>query len=71
MNTDKEKTFIRQTTLPEIGEIGQEKLNKSRVAIIGCGGSTVATNARRGNAVKVSVRDAAAHFVEIELAANL
>ena len=38
MNTDKEKTFIRQTTLPEIGEIGQEKLNKSGVAIIGCGG---------------------------------
>lgn len=38
MNTDKEKTFIRQTTLPEIGEIGQEKLNKSKIAIIGCGG---------------------------------
>ncbi|MGB5323308.1 ThiF family adenylyltransferase [Lutimonas sp.] len=38
MNTDKEKTFIRQTTLPEIGEIGQEKINNSRIAIIGCGG---------------------------------
>ena len=38
MNTDKEKTFIRQTTLPEIGEIGQEKISKSKIAIIGCGG---------------------------------
>lgn len=38
MHTDKEKTFVRQTTLPEIGEIGQEKLNKAKIAIIGCGG---------------------------------
>lgn len=38
MHSDKEKTFIRQTTLPEIGKIGQEKLNRSKIAVIGCGG---------------------------------
>ncbi len=38
MYTDKEQTFIRQTTLPEIGVIGQEKINQSKIAIIGCGG---------------------------------
>lgn len=38
MHTDKEKTFVRQTTLPEIGLIGQNKINKAKVAIIGCGG---------------------------------
>lgn len=38
MNSEKEKTFIRQTTLPEIGKAGQEKLNKAKIAIIGCGG---------------------------------
>ena len=30
--------FIRQTTLPEIGLKGQEKLLQSKIAIIGCGG---------------------------------
>lgn len=35
---DKEKMFIRQTTLPEIGSKGQEKLLESKIAIIGCGG---------------------------------
>ena len=38
MNTEKEKTFVRQTTLPEIGVVGQEKINKAKIAIIGCGG---------------------------------
>ena len=30
--------FVRQTTLPEIGLKGQEKLLESKIAIIGCGG---------------------------------
>ncbi|HOY12165.1 MAG TPA: HesA/MoeB/ThiF family protein [Saprospiraceae bacterium] len=30
--------YIRQTLVPEIGEIGQEKLNGAKVTIIGCGG---------------------------------
>lgn len=38
MTKDKKKTFIRQTTLPELGKEGQEKLLDSKVAIIGCGG---------------------------------
>ena len=38
MKSEKEKTFIRQTTLPEIGTIGQEKISKAKIAIIGCGG---------------------------------
>ena len=35
---DKEKMFIRQTTLPEIGLKGQEKLLNAKIAIVGCGG---------------------------------
>ncbi|MDN3641272.1 HesA/MoeB/ThiF family protein [Lutimonas halocynthiae] len=35
---DKEKMFIRQTTLPEVGLKGQEKLSNAKIAIIGCGG---------------------------------
>lgn len=35
---DKEKMFIRQTTLPEVGLKGQEKLLEAKIAIIGCGG---------------------------------
>ena len=38
MHTDKEKIFIRQTTLPEIGLLGQEKIGKAKITIIGCGG---------------------------------
>lgn len=38
MQTDKKKTFIRQTTLPEIGIEGQEKMLKAKIVIIGCGG---------------------------------
>lgn len=30
--------FIRQTTLPEVGLKGQEKLSNAKIAIIGCGG---------------------------------
>ncbi len=37
MHTDKEKTFIRQTTLPEIGVVGQKKINQAKIAIVGCG----------------------------------
>ena len=35
---DKKKMFIRQTTLPEVGLEGQEKLLEAKIAIIGCGG---------------------------------
>ncbi len=38
MESEKAKTFIRQTTLPEIGLLGQEKINQAKIAIIGCGG---------------------------------
>ena len=38
MQIEKEKTFIRQTTLPEIGQGGQEKMLNARIAIVGCGG---------------------------------
>ena len=34
----KEKLYIRQTTLPEIGRSGQEKLLGSSVVVVGCGG---------------------------------
>ena len=38
MNIEKEKMFVRQTTLPELGLEGQDKLLNSKIAIIGCGG---------------------------------
>ncbi|MDF5094069.1 ThiF family adenylyltransferase, partial [Vibrio parahaemolyticus] len=39
MLTDKQfLRYQRQVALPEIAEIGQERLNKSHVLIIGCGG---------------------------------
>ena len=38
MQADKEKMFLRQTTLPEIGLSGQEKLQNAKIVIIGCGG---------------------------------
>lgn len=38
MHTTKEKLFLRQTTLPEIGIEGQEKLNQAKIVVIGCGG---------------------------------
>jgi len=38
MNIEKEKMFVRQTTLPELGLAGQDKLLNSKIAIIGCGG---------------------------------
>lgn len=38
MYADKEKMFLRQTTLPEIGMAGQEKLQNAKIVIIGCGG---------------------------------
>lgn len=38
MNEEKKNMFIRQTTLPELGERGQKKIEKAKIAIIGCGG---------------------------------
>lgn len=38
MNFNKETYFLRQTTLPEIGEAGQALLQKAKVLVIGCGG---------------------------------
>lgn len=38
MYADKEKMFLRQTTLAEIGMAGQEKLQNGKIVIIGCGG---------------------------------
>ena len=34
----KKELFKRQITLPEIGEVGQEKLQNTSVLIVGCGG---------------------------------
>ena len=44
MKPSKNQLFKRQITLSEIGEIGQEKLQKASVLIVGCGGlgSTIA-----------------------------
>ena len=44
-----ENRYQRQTILPQIGVVGQIKLKKARVAIIGCGalGSAVANNLAR------------------------
>ncbi len=38
MDFNKETYFLRQTTLPEIGEAGQALLQKAKVLVIGCGG---------------------------------
>lgn len=38
MSVDKSNLFKRQTTLPEFGEAGQERLQQSKVLIVGCGG---------------------------------
>lgn len=38
MKVTKAEYFQRQTTLPEIGEKGQELLQKAKVLVIGCGG---------------------------------
>ena len=38
MNEEKKNMFIRQTTLPELGERGQKKIENAKIAIIGCGG---------------------------------
>jgi len=37
-NIKKSELFKRQTTLPEIGEEGQQKLQDTKVLIVGCGG---------------------------------
>ena len=38
MSVTKNQLFKRQITLPEIGEIGQQKLQEATVLVIGCGG---------------------------------
>ena len=38
MNVTKKNLFKRQITLPEIGEIGQQKLQDAGVLVVGCGG---------------------------------
>ncbi|AQS94744.1 molybdopterin biosynthesis protein MoeB [Polaribacter sp. BM10] len=38
MKIDKNQFFKRQITLAEIGEVGQEKLQKTSVLVVGCGG---------------------------------
>jgi molybdopterin/thiamine biosynthesis adenylyltransferase/rhodanese-related sulfurtransferase len=38
MKPTKSQLFKRQITLPEIGEVGQKKLQNSSVLIVGCGG---------------------------------
>lgn len=38
MNLNKDTYFQRQTTLSEIGEVGQDLLQKAKVLVIGCGG---------------------------------
>ena len=37
-NISKEQLFKRQTTLSEIGEVGQQKLQEAKVLVVGCGG---------------------------------
>ncbi|RPD97488.1 HesA/MoeB/ThiF family protein [Aureibaculum marinum] len=46
MNISSKQLFIRQTTLSEVGEKGQLKLQQTRVLIVGCGGlgNSVATS---------------------------
>lgn len=38
MNITAQQLYLRQTTLPEIGEVGQHKLNQAKVVVVGCGG---------------------------------
>lgn len=38
MKPTSKQLFIRQTTLPEIGEAGQQKLQNTSVLVVGCGG---------------------------------
>ena len=38
MKISREKLYGRQTVLEDFGHEGQEKLLRSRVAVIGCGG---------------------------------
>lgn len=38
MSVTKNNLFKRQITLPEIGEIGQQKLQEATVLVVGCGG---------------------------------
>ncbi len=38
MKLTKSQLYKRQTTLPEIGEVGQQKLQNAAVLVVGCGG---------------------------------
>ncbi|MET2986586.1 HesA/MoeB/ThiF family protein [Aureibaculum conchae] len=46
MKPSPKQLFLRQTTLPEVGKSGQQKLQQTTVLIVGCGGlgNTVATS---------------------------
>ena len=37
-NMDKNQFFKRQTTLSELGKVGQQKLQDAAVLVVGCGG---------------------------------
>lgn len=51
--------YSRQTVLPEIGELGQRKLDDSHIAIIGCGalGTTIADTLARAGIGHLTVVD--------------
>lgn len=38
MNITSQQLYLRQTTLPEIGNVGQKKINQAKVLVVGCGG---------------------------------
>lgn len=60
-----EERYSRQLILPQIGAEGQDKLSKSRVAIIGCGalGSVVANTLARAGVGHITIIDR--DFVEL------
>ncbi len=65
MKPTKSELFKRQITLSEIGELGQEKLQKASVLIVGCGGlgSTIAVYLAASGIGKI-------HLVDFDLIDN-
>lgn len=59
MNISKEELFKRQITLSEIGEIGQQKLLKASVLVVGCGGlgSPIAVQLAAGGIGRIHLVD--------------
>ena len=59
MKASPNQLFIRQTTLTEIGESGQQKLLQTSVLIVGCGGlgNTVATSLAGSGIGKIHLVD--------------